>query len=308
MATITTITTPDGVTHSIGGGGGGGVTDVKVNGSSVVSGGVASVTVPTKTSDITNDSGYITSGSLATVATTGAYSDLTGTPTIPTKTSDLTNDSGFITSAGLATVATTGSYNDLSDTPTIPTVSATQVVTSGTNIADVTINGTTTHLYAPQMFLASYGHSTYAEVLAAYQDHRIVYCKASSNANPGTGSQTRQAFLAYVNNETTPTEFEFQYYRSVATHSATQQGDQVYVYKLNSNSTWSVTVREAYTRIVAGTNMTSSYSGGVLTLNSSGGGGGVTYTLSMSSNVITLTGSDSSTSSVTLPVYNGGVT
>jgi hypothetical protein len=34
---------------------------------------------------------------LATVAITGAYSDLSGTPTIPTATSDLTNDSGFIT-------------------------------------------------------------------------------------------------------------------------------------------------------------------------------------------------------------------
>lgn len=35
---------------------------------------------------------------------------------------------------------------------------------------------------------------------------------------------------------------------------------------------------------------------------------GVTYTLSISGNVITLTGSDGSTSSVTLPVYSGGVT
>lgn len=33
----------------------------------------------------------------------------------------------------------------------------------------------------------------------------------------------------------------------------------------------------------------------------------VTYTISISSNVITLTGSDSSTSTVTLPVYNGGI-
>lgn len=40
-------------------------------------------------------------GDLATVATTGAYSDLSGTPT-------------------LATVATSGSYNDLSDKPSIP--------------------------------------------------------------------------------------------------------------------------------------------------------------------------------------------
>ena len=40
---------------------------------------------------------------LAAVATSGLYSDLTGTPTIPTKTSDLTNDSGFITSSAIPT-------------------------------------------------------------------------------------------------------------------------------------------------------------------------------------------------------------
>lgn len=34
---------------------------------------------------------------------------------------------------------------------------------------------------------------------------------------------------------------------------------------------------------------------------------GKSYSISISSNVITLTGSDSSTSTVTLPVYNGGV-
>lgn len=36
-------------------------------------------------------------------------------------------------------------------------------------------------------------------------------------------------------------------------------------------------------------------------------GGGVTYTLSMTNNIITLAGSDGSVSRVTLPVYNGGV-
>lgn len=57
---------------------------------------------------------------LKTVAFTGAYSDLSGTPTIPTKVSDLTNDSGFVESSDLATVATSGSYNDLTNKPTIP--------------------------------------------------------------------------------------------------------------------------------------------------------------------------------------------
>jgi len=50
---------------------------------------------------------------------------------VPTKTSDLNNDSGFITGVSwndvadkpsFATVATSGSYTDLSDKPTIPTV------------------------------------------------------------------------------------------------------------------------------------------------------------------------------------------
>lgn len=46
---------------------------------------------------------YALISSLSTVATSGLYSDLTGLPTIPTMTSQLTNNSGFITSADLPT-------------------------------------------------------------------------------------------------------------------------------------------------------------------------------------------------------------
>ena len=49
-----------------------------------------------------------------------AYSRLTGTPTIPTATSQLTNDSGFVTSAGLSTSGgtLTGTLNARSIIPT----------------------------------------------------------------------------------------------------------------------------------------------------------------------------------------------
>ena len=78
----------------------------------------------------------------------GSYDSLTNKPVIPSKTSELTNDSGFTTKkyvddkvagvnastiTGLSTVATSGDYNDLTNKPTIPseytlpTASATQL-------------------------------------------------------------------------------------------------------------------------------------------------------------------------------------
>jgi hypothetical protein len=95
------------------------------------------------------------------------------------------------------------------------------------------------------MVILSYGNSTWSDFINAYNNNVIVYCRASSNSNPASGSQTRMAFMAYVNNSSSPTEVEFQYYRSVSSHSATQMGDQVFVYKLNNKGTWSVTTREA---------------------------------------------------------------
>ena len=58
---------------------------------------------------------------LNAVATSGAYSDLTGTPTLASvATSGAYGDLSGTPS--LASVATSGSYNDLSDKPSIPTV------------------------------------------------------------------------------------------------------------------------------------------------------------------------------------------
>ena len=120
--------------------------------------------IPTKTSDLTNDgdgtnafltqhqslTNYIQKSSTSglvkndgTIDTTsystfsGSYNDLSNKPTIPTKISDLTNDSDFIeksNTSGLVkndgTVDTTnystfsGSYTDLSNKPSIPSSSS----------------------------------------------------------------------------------------------------------------------------------------------------------------------------------------
>jgi len=205
--------------------------------------------LPTRLSQLINDAGFINAQQAAAAAPVQSVNGMTGdvivggggggnvlsvngqtgivvldaddvgalpdTTPIPAKTSDLTNDSGFITG----------------------------------------------------LVILSYGSSTWAEVLAAYTANKVVYCRASSNADPSIGSQTRLAFMVYVNNASTPTEIEFQYYRSISTHSDSDQGDQVFVYKINSSGTWSVTTRKAYTKITAGTGLSSSYSSGTLTLN-----------------------------------------
>lgn len=189
----------------------------------------ADIIVPTKTSDITNDSGFITSAAL------------------PTKTSDLTNDgasgtSTYVESDDLAAVATSGSYNDLSDKPDIMT-----------GLTEM-----------------SYGESNaWAKFIAAYRDRQIVYCRASSNANPATGTQGRKAFMAYVNNAENPTDVEFQYVRSVSSKTASQPVDQVYVYKLTSanGGTWTVQTRDMAPKLAQGTNTTVSYSNGTYTIS-----------------------------------------
>ena len=88
--------------------------------------------IPTTTSQLTNDSGFITNSALNGYATEAyvndtrdsvkdytdkriAESKLEITSEIPTTTSQLTNDSNFVTSNSLAAVATSGSYNDLID-------------------------------------------------------------------------------------------------------------------------------------------------------------------------------------------------
>lgn len=60
--------------------------------------------------------------SLSAVATSGNYNDLSNKPSIPSKTSELTNDSDFVKGEDLAIVATTGDYNDLTSKPVIPVV------------------------------------------------------------------------------------------------------------------------------------------------------------------------------------------
>lgn len=119
-----------------------------------------------------------------------------------------------------------------------------------------------------KMAILSYGHSTWSDFIDVYQKNAVVYCRASSNSNPATGSQTRMAFMAYVNNAENPTNVEFQYVRSVSTKTASQPVDQVYVYTLaNTNGgTWTVQTRNMASKLAAGTGASVTYSNGTYTI------------------------------------------
>jgi hypothetical protein len=177
---------------------------------------------------------------------------ITGKGLIDNSVNNLTN---YTKTSDLSSVATSGSYNDLSDKPSIPTKTSDLVNDSGF------INGLTT---------LSYGHSTWDDFMTAYRNHQVVYCKASSGTDPSAVPQNRMAFLAYVliqNGSTEPTEAEFQYYRSVNTHNANQQTDQIIIYKLNKTNGWSITTRNSSSRIEAGAGLQSSYASNTITLS-----------------------------------------
>ena len=88
---------------------------------------MASLNVYSKEQTDTLLSAKANTADLATVATTGSYSDLSNKPTIPAAqvNSDWNAVSGveqILNKPTLATVATSGSYSDLSNKPTIPTI------------------------------------------------------------------------------------------------------------------------------------------------------------------------------------------
>lgn len=138
---------------------------------------------------------YATVASLAAVATSGSYNDLSNKPTIPTvptNVSAFTNDAGYTTFDGdynsltnkptipaaqvqsdwnatsgmgeilnkpsLATVATSGNYNDLINKPTIPTV-PTNLVTSATAISTIASGMTTTNADTTGVTVSQSGQS-----------------------------------------------------------------------------------------------------------------------------------------------------
>jgi len=142
--------------------------------------------IPSKTSDLTNDSGFIDNtvnnltnytktSSLSTVATSGSYNDLSNKPTIPDELADLSDDSThrLVSDTEKSTWNSksdfSGSYNDLTDKPAIPTVPTN--VSAFTNDAGYTTNtGTITSVKMNGSTVSSSGEADLGTVITQHQD------------------------------------------------------------------------------------------------------------------------------------------
>lgn len=124
--------------------------------------------------------------SLAQVATTGAYSDLTGKPTIPTKTSDLINNSGFVLDSVLANVATSGNFSDLINKPTQLTdlSGVLPVSQGGTGASDGNIERRFT-LFSSSSSSGEQGDFSLSNSIANYQKIGIEYTDPSNTDRAG---------------------------------------------------------------------------------------------------------------------------
>lgn len=109
----------------------------------------ANIVVPTKTSDLTNDSNFVSKTDYATSSTGGVVkvgSGLTITNGVLSTTgggvADAVEWNNVLNKPSFSTVATSGSYNDLSNRPTIPTVNdgALIIKKNGINVATFTAN------------------------------------------------------------------------------------------------------------------------------------------------------------------------
>ena len=118
------------------------------------------------------------------------FSGSTINATVPTKTSDLTNDgadgtSTYVEATDLATVATSGSYNDLSNKPTIPPAVTVDSALSSTStnpvqnkVINTALNGKQASLSTAQLNAANSGitaakvttYDGYASQIAAKAD------------------------------------------------------------------------------------------------------------------------------------------
>ena len=148
--------------------------------------------IPTKTSDLTNDSGFITSDDLPDITVPVNTSDLVNnsgfitSDDVPTKTSDLINDSGFITINEVPVVSVPTKTSDLTNDS--------EFITSA-DLPDITVPTKTSDLANDSGFITSSDVPVTNGVLTLKKDGQVLGTfSASESKTINFESSSFQAF------------------------------------------------------------------------------------------------------------------
>ena len=198
-------------------------TGININASNEISNTIVSYndledlpTIPTKTSDLLNDSDYVTENELSDVAFSGSYADLSNIPVIPDSTSELTNDSGFIDknvndltyytpTANLGAVALSNDYTDLTNKPTIPTVNdgVLTIQKNGTNIDTFSANSSnnkTVNITVPTNTSDLNNDSGFINAIKTINNNSLIGSGNLTISNiVETGSNTNGSYIKFDN-------------------------------------------------------------------------------------------------------------
>lgn len=235
-----------------------------------------STVIPTKTSDLQNDSGFITSAPVSSV--NGQTGDVV--LPIPTKTSDLQNDSNFVTDANYVhtdnnfTTAEKTKLNGIEAGAEVnPTFSTSVSETSAFYRENLQADGTT--IFSKYLaHTTSTTNSAKADEMSRYGISMALAEKANT-ADLATVA-TSGDYADLTNKPTIPT---------VPSNVSAFTNDANYI-----------TASGAPVQSVNGQT-------GAVTVTDTN----TTYTISISGNVITLTPSTGTAQSITLPVYSGAI-
>lgn len=105
------------------------------------------------------------------------------------------------------------------------------------------------------LVVLDYGVSTWQDFLDAYRKNKVILCRVKSG---NTGY--RHGFVTWIDGTPeNPTQVQFQYYRNINPHSANQQVDEIYIYTLLPDSTWSTNSRNTGAQIIAGAGLSSTF-------------------------------------------------
>ena len=151
--------------------------------------------------------------SLATVATSGSYNDLTNKPTIPTKTSDLTNDSRFISANSSGNVSLSGSittgghnnpigYTTGNNTGTWSVTNASETNVPSANLTPLSLTPGVWIVFAQADFSSNATGRRFIEITTSSSGH---ITRSGVMQNAVSGGATKMVTTAYLNLTNTQT-------------------------------------------------------------------------------------------------------